>query len=386
MSLHFHGKECLDLNTFLQILPDVDLDRIALGLHYFPETGLADFFACHSSELISLSTPLELLKLRGHSGFVAFPFQPGAKGYFIPAILDAESCTSNRFVVEGLFREKETHPESELHSLDTGTAEDYTESVKDALQAINEGKFEKVVLSRKIKLPFKKELLAPFIGRLFEKYPKANLMIFNIPGKGCWISASPEVLLAFGYSIMGAPHSSIISHALAGTMAAESEQPWAEKEIREQALVGKYIEEKFRELIPAEAIQKWGPGEQLAGNLKHLASFFHVQGGNADLAIMLAESLHPTPAVCGFPYEPAFGWLIEREKLDRSFFSGFSGSFHPERMKFIVNLRTACYRDDNLIFFAGAGIVKDSDPEAELAETESKIDTLRSLIDAQGIL
>jgi isochorismate synthase len=180
--------------------------------------------------------------------------------------------------------------------------------------------------------------------------------------------------------MLGATESSIISHALAGTKPADSSLPWEEKEIREQKVVANYIESKFLEFANSEQIQKWGPGEQIAGNLRHLLTLFHIRGGSPETAFRLAGSLHPTPAVCGFPYEDAYGWLIENESLDRSFFSGFSGSFHPERMKFIVNLRTACYRDDNLLFFAGAGIVKDSDPEAELLETENKIDTLRSLI------
>jgi menaquinone-specific isochorismate synthase len=71
---------------------------------------------------------------------------------------------------------------------------------------------------------------------------------------------------------------------------------------------------------------------------------------------------------------------VDNEELDRSFFTGFSGSFHPERIKFVVNLRTACFRDEQLIFYAGAGITSGSDPEAELSETAAKINVLRQLI------
>ena len=380
MSTYFHGKEGLLPEDFLQALPDMDLDRIAFGFHYFPETGFADFFACDQQDLIRLHSPAELHNCLGYSGFVAFPFQPGAIGYLIPPLLDLSDCMSERFVVRGFFREEEEENAPWLNEIQPLSGDDYKARVADAIGAIEGGFFEKVVMSRTDRRPFSKEQLQPFLTEVFRKYAGANLMVFNIPGKGFWVSASPEVLLAYGYSILGAPQASIVSHAMAGTRPADSELPWDEKELMEQAVVARFIEERFSELVPAELIQKWGPGEQIAGNIKHLSSIFHVRGGTAQLAVMLLNKLHPTPAVCGFPFDSAFGWLIENEKLDRSFFSGFSGSFHPERMKFVVNLRTACFRDENLLFFAGAGIMKDSDPSSELEETESKIDTLRMLI------
>jgi isochorismate synthase len=380
MSSFFHGKEGILPEDFLQALPEIDLDRIAFGFHYFPETGFADFFACDQQDIVRLHSPAELQNCLGYSGFVAFPFQTGAVGYLIPPLLDLHECMTDRFVVQGFFREEEEVIRHPLNDLQPLSADDYQDRVKKAVESIDAGNFEKVVLSRSDRKPFSRDQLSPFLSEVFQKYAGANLMVFNIPGKGFWISASPEVLLAYGYSILGAPQASIVSHALAGTRPAASELPWDDKELHEQSVVARFIRDKFAELVPQELIQQWGPGEQQAGNLKHLSSIFHVRGGTAQLAVLLLNKLHPTPAVCGFPYDSAYGWLIEHEKLDRSFFSGFSGSFHPERMKFIVNLRTACFRDDNLLFFAGAGIMKDSDPSLELQETEAKMDTLRSLI------
>jgi isochorismate synthase len=382
MGSAFHGKDVIHPEEFIQSVSSIDLDRIAFGLLFFPETGFADFFACDREDLIEIPGPAYLQNFIGYNGFVAFPFQNGSNGYFIPQSLRLPECISRRFEVEGFFREKIDAPAPDLALLEMDSEVDYKEKVKKALAAIQNGEFEKVVLSRCKKVPFQKEKLSGFLQRVFEQYPKANLMVFNIPGKGLWISASPEILLAYGYSILGAGHSSLVGHALAGTKPAASDQPWDEKEIREQAIVSNYIESAFKEVVPHEAIQKFGPSEQVAGNLRHLSSIYHVAGGNAALVMHLASRLHPTPAVCGFPFEQSFGWLIENENLDRSFFSGFAGSIHPERIKFIVNLRTACYRDEHLLFYAGAGIVRDSDPENELAETDSKINTLASLIDS----
>jgi isochorismate synthase len=380
MSNWFHGKEVLQPSDFIDAFSEIDLDRIAFGLHYFPETSFADFFACDKDELITLNSPDDMLQFLGYSGFAAFPFQNGSTGYIIPPVLDINSCCTRRFEVKGFYKEEYPEEEPALNHLEFDSGEDYKRKVKDALKMIDSNAFEKVVLCRSIRKSLTRKQLNPFIRKIFEQHRDANLMLFNIPGKGFWISASPEVLLTYGYSMLGAAESSILSHALAGTKPADSSLPWAEKEIREQKLVSNFIEEKFLAYANSGQIQKWGPGEQVAGKLRHLLTLFHLKGGSPETAIRLLNSLHPTPAVCGFPYQDSYGWLLENECLDRSFFSGFSGSFHPERMKFIVNLRTACFRDNNLVFFAGAGIVKDSDPEAELLETEHKIDTLLSLL------
>ena len=380
MKANFHGNEGLNPGHFLQALPSIDFDKTAFGFHYFPETGFADFFACDHNDLINIASSADLHRFSGITGFAAFPFQPDAPGYIIPPFLSLSECATRRFVVHGFYREGEESYVPDLHRVEFDSQADYTARVQMALQAIESGDFEKVVLSRSVRTQFSRNQLHPFLERVFVQYPQANLMVFNIPGKGFWISASPEVLLSYGYSMLGAPQSSILSHALAGTKTIDSQSEWEEKELREHALVARFIEERFGEFVPPEAIQKWGPGEQAAGRLRHLLSLYHINGGTSEMALQLAHRLHPTPAVCGYPFQNSYGWLIEQESLDRSFFSGFSGSLHPERIKLIVNLRTACFRDENLLFFAGAGIVKDSDPDAELRETESKIDTLRSLI------
>jgi isochorismate synthase len=380
MPWEFHGRGGLNPQELIQALPEIDLSRIAFGLHYFPETGLADFFACDADNLVPISSPLQLSDYVGNSAFVAFPFQGGATGYLIPPFLGVQECVSRRFVVEGFFREDADEPgPAHLQAVQFDSEEDYKEKVFNALELIRSGTFEKVVLSRSFADPYSRAGLSDFLSRVFNTYPQANLIVFNIPGKGLWISASPEILLASGHSILGFPQTQIISHALAGTKPLSSDHPWTEKEVREQALVAGFIEDKFTALAGKENLQKVGPMPHAAGELQHLSTIFHFAGGNQQLAVHLAASLHPTPAVCGFPFEASYAWLLENEKLDRSFFSGFSGSFHPERMKFVVNLRTACFRDDHLIFYAGAGIVEGSDPEAELAETNAKINTLRKL-------
>jgi isochorismate synthase len=377
MSWEFHGKGGIHPEMLFAAIPDIDLSRIAFGFQYFPETGFADFFACDAESLVELDSPISLMSYIGNSGFVAFPFQPGAKGYLIPPFLDIQECVSRRFVVEGFYRDDEDDS-SDVFVFDESDVL-YKSLVSAAIESIETGSFEKVVLSRSVRLPFSGKALASFLRRIIERYSSSNFVVFNIPGKGLWVSASPEILIASGHSILGANHSQILAHALAGTKLG-NDTSWSEKEIIEQALVAAFIRDKFAEIAGPGQAKEFGPNTFDAGDLRHISTVFHLEGGNAELAVRLAASLHPTPAVCGFPFDSAYGWIVENEELDRSFFTGFSGSFHPERIKFVVNLRTACFRDEQLIFYAGAGITAGSDPDAELSETAAKINVLRQLL------
>jgi salicylate biosynthesis isochorismate synthase/menaquinone-specific isochorismate synthase len=95
----------------------------------------------------------------------------------------------------------------------------------------------------------------------------------------------------------------------------------------------------------------------------------------------LAGILHPTAAVGGEPWKKASQVMNEVEGLDRGWYAGpvgwMDGSGDGE---FCVALRSALLRDREAHLFAGVGVVADSDPASELAETEMKLDALLPLI------
>ena len=91
--------------------------------------------------------------------------------------------------------------------------------------------------------------------------------------------------------------------------------------------------------------------------------------------------LHPTPAVGGEPNDRAVEAIAELERLDRGWYAGPVGWMDAtEDGEFCVALRSALLRDRTAHLFAGAGIVADSEPEAELAETELKLGALLPLV------
>jgi isochorismate synthase len=92
-------------------------------------------------------------------------------------------------------------------------------------------------------------------------------------------------------------------------------------------------------------------------------------------ALELAAALHPTPAVCGTPTAAAARLIAELEG-ERGFYAGAVGWCDAEgNGEWMVSIRCAELAADNrtLVAYAGGGIVAESDPEDELAETTGKL-------------
>jgi isochorismate synthase EntC len=91
--------------------------------------------------------------------------------------------------------------------------------------------------------------------------------------------------------------------------------------------------------------------------------------------------LHPTPAVGGEPFAVAEPLIPQLEGFDRGWYAGPVGWMDAtEDGEFCVALRSALLRDREAHLFAGVGVVAGSDPAAELAETEVKLQALLPLL------
>lgn len=102
-------------------------------------------------------------------------------------------------------------------------------------------------------------------------------------------------------------------------------------------------------------------------------------------ALALVDRLHPTAAVCGTPTDVALAALRELESLDRARYAGPVG-WVDARGDGEVALALRCAEVDarSARLFAGAGIVADSRPEAELEETRVKLEAMRTAIRGGG--
>ncbi len=93
--------------------------------------------------------------------------------------------------------------------------------------------------------------------------------------------------------------------------------------------------------------------------------------------------LHPTPAVGGEPLHRAAPLIPALEGLDRGWYAGPVGwTDADEDGEFCVALRCALLTGAVAPCYAGVGVVGDSDPAAELAETETKLGALLPVLAA----
>jgi isochorismate synthase len=116
-------------------------------------------------------------------------------------------------------------------------------------------------------------------------------------------------------------------------------------------------------------------------NVWHLATPFRGKLHDQSVtALELVAALHPTPAVCGTPRETAREALERLEPIDRGGYAGPVGWMDANGDgEWAIALRCAEVTGSTARLFAGAGIVADSVPEAEVDETERKF---RALLDA----
>ncbi len=116
-------------------------------------------------------------------------------------------------------------------------------------------------------------------------------------------------------------------------------------------------------------------------HVQHLAT--EVRGRLRQQAgiLSLVERLHPTPAVGGAPRELALELIAAEERLDRGWYAGPLGWLdRHDDGEFVVAIRSGVVEDDRVSLFAGCGIVADSDPDREWAESEMKLEALASAL------
>lgn len=102
-------------------------------------------------------------------------------------------------------------------------------------------------------------------------------------------------------------------------------------------------------------------------------------------ALDLALALHPTPAVGGTPAQAA-ARLIGRLEGDRGFYAGTVGWCDARgNGQWVVSIRCAQLSADrrSALAHSGGGIVAESDPDDEVAESTTKFVTILSALGAQ---
>lgn len=277
------------------------------------------------------------------------------------------------------------HPRSAARIAGRHSPERYERIVSAAVGRISSGELDKVVLAREltVEAPSAHDPAGLF-GALRELFPSCFCFCVGTP-EAAFIGASPELLVRRSGAVAA-------TVALAGT-SARSADPAVDDHLGEAMLRSPKVRDEHE--IVVRRIERglrphavWvhaegNPSVIRVGNLQHLATPIRAQLADSRSAIELAGLLHPTPAVGGEPREPALALIDELEGIDRGWYAAPVGWMDAtEDGEFCVGLRSALLRDREAHLFAGNGIVADSDPAAELAETELKFAVLLPLLAA----
>lgn len=246
----------------------------------------------------------------------------------------------------------------------------------------------KVVLARDVLVETDEEIdVRAVLGRLNSAYP--TCWTFDVAGL---VGATPELLI-------GVTDGQVTSRVLAGTYQVQGD-PAAEIAAARAQLGSAKDSSEHSFAIDSLAASLSTVSEDLhvdaephllqLATVIHLASDAHgtLRRGEhgCPTALEVARAVHPTAAVGGFPKDRALEVIEEFERADRGRFAGPVGWIDERgNGQFGIALRCGQLEAPNRIrLFAGAGIMPDSDPASELAETEAKLAPMKRALGVAG--
>ncbi|MBB1254313.1 isochorismate synthase [Streptomyces sp. OF3] len=276
----------------------------------------------------------------------------------------------------------------------------YLSAVRDALAEIRGGTVTKVVLARTLHVslpegrPYR-ELASALVSSLARREPTAHLFSVTVSrphpdaAGAVLVGATPETLLRRSGDLLTVT-------PLAGSIARDPD-PAVDRARATSLLRSAKDRDEHRHVV--DALQRLlaplcrtldipaAPRLHATSRLWHLSTPIRARLRRpAPSSLALACVLHPTPAVCGTPTRRAAALVRAVEPVPRRYFSGLvgwmdqSGDGH-----WVIALRCGEADPRGLRLYAGAGIVRGSLPDAELAETGTKLATmLGALDDAHG--
>ncbi len=277
-------------------------------------------------------------------------------------------------------------PEAAAHVIEAyPSPADWRDTVAEAIAAIRAGALQKVVLARSVVV--RGEDIADPFG-LVEQLRAHHQDFYAYgwqQGDAVFLGASPELLVArSGVRVR--------SHPFAGTAPRGADEA-ADDELGQKLMASaknrrehRYVIEDIADRLRPLTASLDAPGTP---TLRRMPDYHHL---STEIAGVLAEPvrlldlaarLHPTPAVGGIPRQEALAYMDKVESVPRGWYSGGIGWADPVGDgEVALALRCALVRGAEARLYAGNGIVADSDPESELAETRLKFRALVDLLAA----
>jgi menaquinone-specific isochorismate synthase len=357
--------------------------------------GCIPIICCSAKFDPSKSTPLwnDFESLRIYIPEFIFSFQNGqATGFYNFILHNKKSIEdiSNSFIaylnkIEELTEELSEKTSPKMKSTLTAGEEeikDWKHSFKKASTILKAGDVDKLVLSRTYGFTLDNPISwSVLLNKLFQRFSDCYLF-FTKRKSSFFFGSSPEMFLKVSGST--AEVESVAGSAPRGE-GFETDQQFerllqtSEKNHREHLFVSEFISEILIHysdnvrIIEEKQIRK-------LDNIQHLITRISAELNSKNKLFDLIDSLYPTPAVCGVPKELALNSIRKLESHDRGLYSGLIGLMNFEgECELAVTIRSALLKNNIVMAFAGAGLVKDSNSDDELFETNLKLNTILSL-------
>ena len=282
--------------------------------------------------------------------------------------------SSSNSVIEG-----DSRALVEIEDFEDST-DDFKNSVKKAIQRIEDGRYDKIVLSRRVKIRSQGGLHPlDSLNRLRNRFPACySFSLGNGHGQS-FIGATPEKLVRTDFGRLR-------TDAVAGSMrrgktiqedaACAGALINSEKDQREHRHV---VDSILRRLYSIDIVAGpiVPPHLLTLSNVYHLRTPIEASLGKEKHILDVVGEMHPTPAVGGTPREAALADIYELERYERELYGGVVGWFnHRGDGEMVVGIRSATIESGLAELYAGAGIVKGSEPEKEKQETDIKFQAL----------
>jgi menaquinone-specific isochorismate synthase len=325
----------------------------------------------------------------GPVAFGSFTFDAASEGsvLIVPrVVLGRRSGTAWRTTITIGAEEPDIHPTrwvspSELRWSDASlTAPQWQQAVAAAVARITAGELHKVALARDLRVQSSAAIdIRVLLARLAARFP--GCYTFACAGL---VGATPELLIR-------REGSRVSSLVLAGTIARGATE--ADDAALSAALLRsaknaeehRYSVESVRQLLTplcSELTVDESPYLLQTADYQHLATAVSGVLARDTSALALAASLHPTAAVGGTPTETAVELIRELEGMDRGRYAGPVGWVDARgNGEWGIALRCGEIDGNTARLFAGGGIVAGSQPEEELAETETKFRPMRTALE-----
>lgn len=276
---------------------------------------------------------------------------------------------------------------SPLHLHYPMSYDDWAAMINHATQTMRRGPLNKVVLSRVCEIRYAQKVdVDGALAYLNAAYPDCYRFLFEPRPFHAFYGATPEL-------IVGVNGRSLTTMGLAGSIgrgktpaeddALAQELINSAKNQHEHALVVQSIRRRLEPLTSKLTIPEQ-PGILQLGYIQHLYTPIQAVLKQADGVLPILQNLHPTPALGGQPRELAMPFISQAEPVPRGWYGAPVGWLdHHLDGAFGVAIRSAITQDRRVWLYAGAGIVADSDPQAEWDETALKF---RPMLNALGMV